>query len=106
MLSITHQQHVALRMTPHPRTLRKARENIRWMVADQVSLAQIRSYFSRWLHWWVNASNTWQYHELLQSFMNVCWHESVSAYAAALYHLHPTSLRIMTAFDAAAAAAA
>ena len=63
-------------------------------------------FFSRWLHWWVNASNTWQYHELLQSFMNVCWDESVSAYAAALYHLHPTSLRTMTAFDAGAATAA
>lgn len=33
------QQHVALRITPHPRTLHKARENVRLMVADhQVSL--------------------------------------------------------------------
>ena len=87
-------------MTPHPRALRKARENVKFMVADQVSPVKIRCYFSRWLQWWVTTSNTWQYHELLQAFMNVCWHESVSAYAIALYHPRPTTLRIDTAFSA------
>src|SRR3990167_3176990 len=97
---VRHQQHVALHMTPHPRALRKARENVKFMVADQVSPVKIRCYFSRWLQWWVTTSNTWQYHELLQAFMNVCWHESVSAYAIALYHPRPTTLRIDTAFSA------
>ena len=100
-----HQQHIALRITPHARTLRKARENVRLMVADQVSPAKIRRYFSRWLHWWVNASNTWKTHQLLQSFMNGCWHESVSTYARALYHHHTTLLHtlVTTAGDLQAA---
>ena len=48
---VTHQKHDALRIAPHPRTLRKAREQIRWMVTDEVSLPKIRNYFARWLRW-------------------------------------------------------
>ena len=56
--------------------------------------------------WWVTSSNTWQYHELLQFFINACWHESVSAYAAALYHHHITSLCKLKALDAGVALSA
>lgn len=33
-------------------------------------------------------SNTWQYQQLLQRFIDVCWHEQPAAYAAGLYQLH------------------
>lgn len=68
-------------MTPHSRTLRKARENIKWMVADQVSPAKIRNYFSRWLCWWTKTSTSWDYQELLQQFIEVCGYKHVKDYA-------------------------
>jgi RNA-directed DNA polymerase len=77
-----HQQHEAMRIAPHPRTLRKAREQVKHRVIDEVSPRRIRSYLHRWVAWWQNTSNTWQYQELLQQFIDVCWNKHVAAYAA------------------------
>lgn len=41
---------------PHARTLRKAREQVKMMVADGASLYQIRNYLSRWLYWWLKTA--------------------------------------------------
>jgi 23S rRNA C2498 (ribose-2'-O)-methylase RlmM len=79
-----HQQHEQIRMIPHARTLRKARENIRWMVADQVSPAKIKRYFSRWLQWWVRTTITWDCQKLLRWFMEACWSATLNTYALAL----------------------
>lgn len=73
-----------MRIVPHARTLRKAREQVKYMVIDEVSPRRIRNYLHRWVCWWVNATNTWKYQELLQCFLEVCWHESVAAIAASL----------------------
>lgn len=74
----------ALRIVPHPRTLRKAREQIKYMVLDGASLQQIRNYLNRWVTWWVNTSETWQYSELLEQFISLCWDASLAAHAANL----------------------
>lgn len=77
-----HQQHEPVRILPHPRTLRKARENVKWMVNDGVSLLKTRNYLHRFVHWWANTSSVWQYEELLKWFMDACWEQPPAAIAA------------------------
>ncbi|MFU7598282.1 hypothetical protein ACM9VS_05555 [Legionella pneumophila] len=79
-----HQACEPVRMVPHPRTLRKAREQVKYMVIDGSSAYRIRNYLHRWTMWWTNTSTTWQYQELLQHFINASWHEQATAYATAL----------------------
>ena len=83
-----HQTHESQRIVPHPRTLRKAREQIKCMVIDGASPRQIRNYLHRWVTWWVNASETWQYSELINGFIALCWDASVAVYAADLLQRH------------------
>jgi len=66
------QTHELLRIVPHPRTLRKARENIKAMVNDGVSLQKIKTYFRHFVIW-VNTSELWTYEELLGWFIRACW---------------------------------
>jgi hypothetical protein len=86
--STNHQMHEPVRIVPHPRTLRKAREQIKQMVNDGFLSKRIRSYLNRWVAWWVTTSNTWHYQEILQWFIEVCWHETAGYYAAGLCQLH------------------
>ena len=83
-LMIKHQINEPMRTVPHPRTLRKAREQIKYMVEDGFSIPKIRNYLYRWAMWWVNASNTWQHHELLKWFLDSCWDVNLAAYAEGL----------------------
>ena len=72
------------RIVPHPRTLRKAREQVKQMVIDGLSARRIRRYLHRWAMWWVRASKSWQYQELLAWFLQACWDLNPVAYAAGL----------------------
>lgn len=72
------------RIVPHPRTLRKAREQVKAMVNSGLSAHRIRSYLHRWVLWWVRTSNSWSYQELLEWFLHVCWDVTPAAYAAGL----------------------
>ena len=72
------------RMAPHPRTLRKARAQVKLMVEDGVSPRKITGYLHRWVMWWVRTTENWHYHELLEWFLNVCWDFEPAAYAARL----------------------
>ena len=83
-----HQKHESIRIVPHPRTLRKAREQVKQMVNDGFLSKRIRRYLHRWVAWWAQTSGTWQYQELLRWFMDVCWHEPTAHYAAGLSELH------------------
>lgn len=85
---------------PHPRTLRKAREQVKLMVIDGTSSRRIRNYLHRWVMWWTNTSTTWQYQEILQHFINASWHEQAAAYAIALSFrqlntLHTNSVAVL-----------
>lgn len=51
------------------------------MVADQVSPAKIKRYFSRWLHWWARTT-TWNCQRLLKWFIEACWNAALKSYAA------------------------
>ena len=82
-----HQKHELTRIVPHPRTLRKAREQVKQMVLDGTSSRRIRRYLNRFCAWWVNASDTWHYQEFLQWFLEVCWDKSAAEYATALSQL-------------------
>ena len=84
---------MGLSIVPHPRTLRKAREQVKYMVIAEASSQQIRRYLDRWVRWWVMTSTTWQYQALLQQFIEVCWDKKTAAYAAALSQLHFKTLR-------------
>jgi hypothetical protein len=99
-----HQKHEPMRTVPHPRTLRKAREQVKHMVIDEVSPRRIRHYLHRWITWWVNTSSTWPYQELCNDFIKVCWNESVAAYAAGIYQLYLNKLhtRAFSVVDVAA----
>ncbi len=50
--------------------------------------ARIRNYLNRWVTWWTMTSTTWEHQELLQRFIDVCWHEKAAAHAVALIHIH------------------
>ena len=54
------------------------------MVIDGLSARRIISYLRRWAMWWVRTSESWQYQELLEWFLNVCWDCSPAAIAAGL----------------------
>ncbi len=82
--SLNNQTHELICIVPHPRTLRKARDQVKQMVIDEVSPRRIRNYLYRWVTWWTMTSNTWQYHELLQWFIDVCWEKTVAVYATGL----------------------
>ncbi len=74
-------------IVPHPRTLRKAREQVKQMVIDGVSPRRISSYLYRWSTWWVRTSEHWDYQELLGWFINACWEPNPAAdFAAGLLH--------------------
>jgi hypothetical protein len=88
-----HQKSELIRIVPHPRTLRKAREQVKYMVIDGTSARRTRNYLHRWIAWWVGTSKTWCYQELLQWFIDVCWHKQTADYAAALCQLHLKTLR-------------
>ena len=60
-------------MVPHARTLRKAREQVKVMVADDVSLPRIKAYLNQWLRWWQKTSSIWNYTELANQYINSCW---------------------------------
>lgn len=83
-----HQQHEQIRIVPHARTLRKAREQVKQMVITGTSSRRIRHYLHRWVTWWAMTSNTWQYQELLRWFIDVCWHLPATHYATGLRQLH------------------
>ncbi len=79
-----HSQNALLRIRPHPRTLRKAREQVKQMVHNGFSAQYIRSYLRQWTVWWVSTSKTWNYNELLIWFMDACWDINIAAPAASL----------------------
>lgn len=54
------------------------------MVLDGASPLQIRNYLNRWVMWWVNTSETWQYHELLTWFIHLCRNAKIAACAVSL----------------------
>ena len=81
-----------MRITPHPRTLRKARENVRLMVADQVSPAKITRYFVQWARWWVKTANTWDFQTLVEQFINTCWQPETASIAADVLSRYFTEL--------------
>lgn len=83
-IATKHQTPDASHIVPHPRTLRKAREQIKAMVNSLVSPRRIRNYLHRWTMWWVRTSQRWQYQELLEWFLQVCWDLNPAAYAAGL----------------------
>lgn len=84
-----HQQIVSLSIIPHPRTLRKAREQVKCMVSDGISSQRIRGYLRRWAVWWVSTSEIWQYEKLLSWFIQACWETNPAAdYAAGLLIHH------------------
>jgi hypothetical protein len=68
-------------MHPHPRTLRKAREQIKWMVHDGFSTQTIRRYLHRFALWWANTSDTWTYEALLAAFASSCWDKQLAIVA-------------------------
>ena len=81
---VNHTSSEQKNIVPHARTLRNAREQVKQMVNDGVSLRRIKSYLRRWCAWWVRSSQSWQYQELLEWFLQVCRDFSVSQIAEEL----------------------
>jgi hypothetical protein len=55
--------------TPHPRTLRKARETVKSMVIHGFATQEIKNYLSRWCSWWAKTNAQWSYQQLLIEFI-------------------------------------
>lgn len=90
---IPHHQQAALRMIPHARTLRKAREQVKSMVTDGASPRQIRKYLARWIQWWNGTVDDWSKDKLIQWFCQACFDITSAAYAAGLLLRHVRKAR-------------
>lgn len=84
--------HEAVRLVPHPRTLRKARENMKWMVADGLSATKIRNYFSRWTRWWARTVISWNLKDLINLFISMCWDNAINHIASNTFAHYLTEL--------------
>jgi len=74
--------------------LRKAREQVKWMVADGVSRPKIRQYLVLWLCWWVRTAGIWKHAELKAQYIGSCRDPSAAGFAAeALRDYRITELR-------------
>ena len=73
------------RMVPHPRTLRKAREQVKTMVNDGVSLPRIKNYLHRFVLWWQKTSTEWSYQNILRTFVSTCKIPAPAGIAADLF---------------------
>jgi hypothetical protein len=83
--TLQHQENEVIRIYPHPRTLRKAREHVKQMVSSGVSPRKITCYLHLWAVWWSKtSSNVWQYHEILIWFIKACWDIKTAIIAAVL----------------------
>jgi len=91
----TRQRQNEPRCVPHPRTLRKAREQVKAMVKDGVSSQRIRCYLHAWATWWVRTQESWQYDQLLVRFISTCWDTVTKHYAYSLleryFKKHPAA---------------
>jgi hypothetical protein len=58
------------------------------MVEDGFSTPKIRIYLRLWALWWVRSSETWNYEDLLESFIEVCWDLKIAALAIGLLQKH------------------
>jgi len=76
-----HQTQEPLHLVPHARTLRKARENLKWMVNDGVSRLKTRNYLHRYVIWWVRTAEIWTYEALLTSYIQSCWNSKLNEIA-------------------------
>ena len=63
----------AFRCDPHPRTLRKAREQIKVLVNDEASPSRIRTYWLCFLRWWTNTCPSWSVESFVSEFFERCW---------------------------------
>jgi hypothetical protein len=64
------------------RELRRAREQVKVMVADDASLPQIKAYLNQWSRWWQRTSSTWNYNEIANRYINSCWDPNAAKIAA------------------------
>lgn len=62
----------------HARTLRNAREQVKFMVIDGFSTQRIRRYLNAWLTWWVRTSQSLTFQTVLSRFIQSC-HDSCLA---------------------------
>jgi hypothetical protein len=83
MISEHHPQG-SMRVLVHPRTLRKARENVKQMVNTGASLRQTRSYLHHFAIWWSKTVEIWRYEEILAAFASACFDLTPAAIAAGL----------------------
>ena len=94
-----HQNNVALRIIPHPRTLRKARIQVQQMVTIGLSTKLIRRYLHQYLLWWTKTSGTWLYQDLISWFVESCWDINPAAHAAGLLRCYFNKLHTETSGD-------
>jgi hypothetical protein len=83
-------------MTPHPRTLRKARMQVQQMVIDGLSAKRIRRYLHHFLLWWVITIDSWTYKKLVIWFIETCRDICPAAYAAGLLRSYSKELDMTT----------
>jgi RNA-directed DNA polymerase len=78
---------------PHARTIRKARLQVRAMIATGFLPKKIMAYLKNWALWWVRTTaETWDYQTLLSQFIKSCWQSSLAIFASELLAQHQTTL--------------
>jgi len=92
-----------LTIKPHARTLHKARENIKAMVADGLSIQKIKAYIKRWAAWWAKTVINWDQSTIISWLVVTCWDSKPAAIAASTNYptlLDTRAMRDDSAWDA------
>jgi hypothetical protein len=92
-----HHYAESIRIKPHPRTIRNAREQVKALVASGLSAKKTKTYLKRWCTWWVKTSETWSIEALLSEFIEKCYEPPIAAIAESVRQHHiSTALRKTT----------
>lgn len=84
----SEQEKHVLCITPHARTLRKARIQVQQMVTIGFSTKHIRRYLDQFIRWWAKTIDSWTYQKLVIWFVEACWDIQPSAHAVAFLQRH------------------
>ena len=87
-----HVQTEPICIVPHARTIRKAREQVKMMVATGFSTHRIRKYLKHWARWWVKTVEIWDIEALFTQFIKTCWQIPLVAIAESLRQQERTTL--------------
>ena len=72
--------NIQLDATPHARTFRHAREQVKSIMTVGFSTHEIRTYLRQWAQWWLRTVPSWRRLDLLTEFVDRCFGEYLKVF--------------------------